>query len=176
MIEKLRVWEAVKREMKEYQFIVGAESQPKWDVLQKIAINAAVSGRFKCNTSSEEYVEAASTVIEADARGVDTDSSWMTDAQGRRLGRQIPLIEAYTPVLEALRVYFGDRFVPNLNVLHGTTFDMCTSPARRACAKWLHARRVIWKRSWCRPSRRWRPPASSQSFRFTAQVKSSRAF
>jgi 3-keto-5-aminohexanoate cleavage enzyme len=54
----------------------------------------------------------------------------MTDKQGRRLDRDIPPVEAYTAVLEPLRARFGNDFVPNLNVLHGTTFDMCMSPAR----------------------------------------------
>ena len=43
MIEKLPLWEAAKRELEEYQFIAGAELQPKWDVSEKVAINAAVS-------------------------------------------------------------------------------------------------------------------------------------
>jgi 3-keto-5-aminohexanoate cleavage enzyme len=130
MIEKLPLWEAAKREMEEYQFLAGPELQPKWDVSPKIAINAAVSGRFEKTTSLEEYVDAASSVIEAGACGVHIDFSWMTDKQGRRLDRDIPPVEAYTAVLEPLRARFGNDFVPNLNVLHGTTFDMCMSPAR----------------------------------------------
>jgi uncharacterized protein (DUF849 family) len=130
MIEKLPLWEAAKREMEEYQFLAGPELQPKWDVSPKIAINAAVSGRFEKSTSLEEYVDAASSVIEAGACGVHIDFSWMTDKQGRRLDRDIPPVEAYTAVLEPLRARFGNDFVPNLNVLHGTTFDMCMSPAR----------------------------------------------
>ena len=46
MSEKLALWEAAKREMEVYQFAVEAEIQPKWDVPQKIAINAAISSRF----------------------------------------------------------------------------------------------------------------------------------
>ena len=130
MTEKLPLWEAAKREMEEYQFLAGPELQPKWDVPKKIAINAAVSGRFEKTTSLEEYVDAASSVIEAGACGVHIDFSWMTDKQGRRLDRDIPPVEAYTAVLEPLRARFGNDFVPNLNVLHGTTFDMCMSPAR----------------------------------------------
>jgi len=130
MIEKLPLWEAAKREMEEYQFLAGPELQPKWDVSPKIAINAAVSGRFETTTSLEEYVDAASSVIEAGACGVHIDFSWMTDKQGRRLDRDIPPVEAYSAVLEPLRARFGNDFVPNLNVLHGTTFDICMSPAR----------------------------------------------
>ena len=130
MIEKLPLWEAAKREMEEYQFLAGPELQPKWDVPQKIAINAAVSGRFEKTTSLEEYVDAASSVIEAGACGVHIDFSWMTDKQGRRMDRDIPPVEAYSAVLEPLRKRFGNDFVPNLNVLHGTTFDICMSPAR----------------------------------------------
>ena len=129
-MEKLPLWEAVKRETEEYQFLAGPELQPKWDVSPKIAINAAVSGRFEQTTSLEEYVDAASSVIEAGACGVHIDFSWMTDKQGRRLDRDIPPVEAYSAVLEPLRKRFGNDFVPNLNVLHGTTFDMCMSPAR----------------------------------------------
>ncbi|MFK4445367.1 3-keto-5-aminohexanoate cleavage enzyme [Caballeronia udeis] len=130
MTEKLPLWEAAKREMEEYQFLAGPELQPKWDVPQKIAINAAVSGRFEKTTSLEEYVDAASSVIEAGACGVHIDFSWMTDKQGRRMDRDIPPVEAYSAVLEPLRKRFGNDFVPNLNVLHGTTFDICMSPAR----------------------------------------------
>src|SRR3984957_4375824 len=135
MLEKLPPWEAAKREMEEYQFAVEAEIQPKWNVPRKIAINAAVSSRFGDGKQSkpmslENYVDAASSVIEAGACGVHIDFSWITDDQGRRLDRDIPPVEAYSAVLEPLRKRFGNDFVPNLNVLHGTTFDMCMSPAR----------------------------------------------
>ncbi|WP_207003747.1 3-keto-5-aminohexanoate cleavage protein [Trinickia mobilis] len=130
MVEKLSLWEAAKREMEEYQFIAGAELQPKWDVSEKIAINAAVSGRFESTTSLAEYVDAASSVIEAGACGVHIDFSFMTDEKGRRLDRDIPPVEAYSAVLEPLRSRFGNDFVPNLNVLNGSTFDECVSPAR----------------------------------------------
>jgi uncharacterized protein (DUF849 family) len=130
MAEKLSLWEAAKREMEEYQFIAGAELQPKWDVSEKIAINAAVSGRFDSTTSLEEYVDAASSVIEAGACGVHIDFSFMTDEKGRRLDRDIPPVEAYSAVLEPLRSRFGNDFVANLNVLNGSTFDICVSPAR----------------------------------------------
>src|ERR1700741_2900438 len=102
MIEKLPLWEAAKREMEEYQFIARPDLQPKWDVPEKIAINAAVSGRFEGSTSFEDYVDAASTVIEAGACGVHIDFSWMVDAQGRRLDRDVPPVEAYSAVLKPL--------------------------------------------------------------------------
>lgn len=130
MIEKLPLWEAAQREMEEYQFIAGAELQPKWDVSEKIAINAAVSGRFEDTTSFQAYVDEATTVIEAGACGVHIDFSFMTDKQGRRLDRDIVPVEAYKQVIEPLRARFGNDFVPNVNVLHGTTFDMCMGPAR----------------------------------------------
>lgn len=129
MAEKLPLWEAAKREMEEYQFLAEPELQPKWDVSEKVAINVAVSGRFEHGTSFQNYIDAASSVIEAGACGVHIDFSWMTDEQGRRLD-QLPPVEAYSAVLEPLRKRFGNSFVPNLNVLHGTTFDMCMSPAR----------------------------------------------
>ena len=129
MAEKLPLWEAAKREMEEYQFLAEPELQPKWDVSDKVAINVAVSGRFEHGTSFQNYVDAASAVIEAGACGVHIDFSWMTDEQGRRLD-QMPPVEAYSAVLEPLRKRFGNSFVPNVNVLHGTTFEMCMSPAR----------------------------------------------
>ena len=69
-------------------------------------------------------------VIEAGACGVHIDFSFMTDAQGRRMDRDILPVEAYKQVIEPLRARFGKDFVPNVNVLNGTTFDMCLSPAR----------------------------------------------
>jgi 3-keto-5-aminohexanoate cleavage enzyme len=129
MAEKLPLWEAAKREMEDYQFLAEPELQPKWDVPEKVAINVAVSGRFEHGTSFQNYIDAASSVIEAGACGVHIDFSWMTDEQGRRLDR-LPPVEAYSAVLEPLHKRFGNSFVPNLNVLHGTTFDMCMSPAR----------------------------------------------
>ena len=117
MIEKSPLWEAAKREMENYQFLAEPELQPKWDVSEKIAINAAVSGRFDGSTSFESYVDAASSVIEAGACGVHIDFSWMTDDQGRRLDRDLPPVEAYSAVLEPLKARFGNDFVPNLNVL-----------------------------------------------------------
>jgi 3-keto-5-aminohexanoate cleavage enzyme len=130
MSEKLPLWEAAKRELEEYQFIAGAELQPKWDVSEKVAINAAVSGRFGDTSSFKAYVDEATSVIEAGACGVHIDFSFMTDAQGRRMDRDLLPVEAYTQVIEPLRARFGNDFVPNVNVLNGTTFDMCLSPAR----------------------------------------------
>jgi uncharacterized protein (DUF849 family) len=130
MTEKLPLWEAAKRELEEYQFIAGAELQPKWNVSEKVAINAAVSGRFEDTSSFQAYVDEATSVIEAGACGVHIDFSFMTDAQGRRMDRDILPVEAYKQVIEPLRARFGNDFVPNVNVLNGTTFDMCLSPAR----------------------------------------------
>jgi 3-keto-5-aminohexanoate cleavage enzyme len=140
MLEKLPLWEAAKREMEEYQFAVEAEIQPKWNVPRKIAINAAVSSRFGDGKQSkpmslENYVDAASSVIEAGACGVHIDFSWITDDKGRRLDRDVPPVEAYSAVLEPLRTRFGNDFVANLNVLHGSTFDICMSPARAGLAE-----------------------------------------
>jgi 3-keto-5-aminohexanoate cleavage enzyme len=89
MIEKLPLSEAAKREMEVYQFAVEAEIQPTWDVPHKIAINAAISSRFGDGKQSkpmsiENYVDAASSVIEAGACGVHIDFSWITDDKGRR--------------------------------------------------------------------------------------------
>lgn len=45
------------------------------------------------------------------------------------------MVEAYSSVLEPLHKRFGKDFVPNLNVLNGTTFDICVSPARQGLAE-----------------------------------------
>jgi 3-keto-5-aminohexanoate cleavage enzyme len=140
MIEKLPLWEAAKREMEEYQFHAPVELQPVWTVSKKIAINVAVSGRFDGtenapSTSIQNYIDAASDVIEAGACGVHIDFTWVTDDKGRRLDRDLPPVEAYQSVLEPLRKRFGNDFVANLNVLNGTSFDMCVSPAREGLAE-----------------------------------------
>lgn len=139
----LPLWEAAKREMEEYQFHAPAEVQPKWDVPQEMAINVAVSGRFGDAleqpaghpTSIEDYLEAASKVIEAGACGIHLDFTFVTDHKGRRLDRDIPSTEAYAMVLEPLRKRFGHGFVSNVNVLNGTTFDQCVAPARAGQAE-----------------------------------------
>src|SRR5260370_26384392 len=59
----------------------------------------------------------------------------MGDGQGGRLDRDVPPVEAYSSVLEPLKTRFGNDFVANLNVLHGTTFDICMSPAREGLAE-----------------------------------------
>lgn len=140
MSEKLPLWEAAKREMETYQFHAPAEVQPKWSVPEKIAINVAVSGRFDGTehappTSIQNYIDAASDVIEAGACGVHIDFTWVTDDKGRRLDRDVPPVEAYSAVLEPLRKRFGNDFVANLNVLNGDTFDICVSPAREGLAE-----------------------------------------
>jgi uncharacterized protein (DUF849 family) len=135
------LWDAAKREMEEYHFVAGAETQPQWDIPKEIAINVAVSGRFESDeveehpTSIEEYVDAASSVIEAGACGVHIDFTWVTDNQGRRLDLDLPPVEAYGAVLEPLRKRFGTDFVANLNVLNGSTFDVCMSPAKAGLAE-----------------------------------------
>ncbi|MDQ8757432.1 3-keto-5-aminohexanoate cleavage protein [Sphingosinicella sp. LHD-64] len=136
-IEPLPLWEAARREMETYHFVAGADSQPKWDIPQTIAINVAVSGRFDEGqsgaghpTSIEDYVDAASEVIEAGACGIHVDFTWVIDNKGRRLDLDLPPVEAYGQVLEPLRKRFGYSFVSNLNVLNGKTFEECMSPAR----------------------------------------------
>ena len=110
---------------------------------EKIAINAAISSRFGDGKQSkpmsiENYVDAASSVIEAGACGVHIDFSWITDEKGRRLDRDVPPVEAYSAVVAPLRARFGNDFVVNLNVLHGATFDVCMSSGAcrigRSCA------------------------------------------
>ncbi|MQA13834.1 MAG: hypothetical protein GEV09_06550 [Pseudonocardiaceae bacterium] len=135
------LWEAASQETEGYAFVSDATSQPRWDVPEKIAINVAVAGRAGAVTSPdypvdiEEYLDAASQVIEAGACGVHIDFTWVTDSTGRRLDKDLPPTEAYGLVLEPLRERFGDSFVANLNVLNGSTFDECLSPARAGQAE-----------------------------------------
>jgi uncharacterized protein (DUF849 family) len=138
----LPLWEAAKNEMQEYQFVAPAETQPRWSVPARIAINVAVSGRFETDSegrsvpmSLEDYVDEASRVIEAGACGIHVDFTWVTDKKGRRLDRDLPPVEAYGSVLEPLRARFGKSFVSNLNVLNGATFEMCMSPAKSGLAE-----------------------------------------
>jgi 3-keto-5-aminohexanoate cleavage enzyme len=142
-MDAMPLWDAAKKEMESYQFVASADVQPKWDVPAKIAINVAVSGRFEVDPATgkhlpmsiEDYVDEASQVIEAGACGVHIDFTWVTDKKGRRLDRDLPPAEAYGAVLEPLRARFGSDFVANLNVLNGTTFDICMSPARAGLAE-----------------------------------------
>ena len=141
-MDALPLWDAAKKEMETYQFHAPAETQPKWSIPREIAINVAVSGRFSAATdahqhptSIETYVDEASKVIEAGACGVHIDFTWVTDDKGRRLDRDLPPVEAYGAVLEPLKKRFGNDFVPNLNVLNGTSFEMCMSPAKAGFAE-----------------------------------------
>ncbi|MCM2393726.1 3-keto-5-aminohexanoate cleavage protein [Streptomyces albipurpureus] len=135
------LWEAARTEMEEYAFVADATLQPRWDIPEKIAINVAVAGRAGLPASpdypvdAEEYVDAASQVIEAGACGVHIDFTWVTDSKGRRLDKDLPPTEAYGLVLEPLRARFGNDFVANLNVLNGSTFDECLSPATAGLAE-----------------------------------------
>lgn len=136
------LWEAARAEMDGYAFVADAELQPPWDVPEKIAINVAVAGRAGAGTGTadypvdvEDYVEAASQVIEAGAAGVHIDFTWVTDSHGRRLDQDLPPTEAYALVLDPLRERFGDGFVANLNVLNGSTFEECMSPAKSGQAE-----------------------------------------
>ncbi|MHB9849067.1 3-keto-5-aminohexanoate cleavage protein [Streptomyces krungchingensis] len=135
------LWEAARAEMEEYAFTADPRLQPQWDVPRKIAINVAVAGRSGDVDSAdypvdvEEYIDAASSVIEAGACGVHIDFTWVTDSKGRRLDKDLPSTEAYGLVLEPLRKRFGNDFVPNLNILNGKTFDECLGPIRTGQAE-----------------------------------------
>ena len=128
------LWEAAQQELAEYAFTAAADVQPAWDIPDRIAINVAVAARSTIGSASEvlidveDYIEAASGVIEAGACGVHIDFTWVRDSRGRRLDRDLPPSEAYGLVLEPLRERFGDSFVANLNVLNGATFDDCMGP------------------------------------------------
>lgn len=124
------LWDAARQELESYAFHAAPTVQPQWTIPRKIAINVAVAGRAGTGpVDVEEYVDAASEVIEAGACGVHIDFTWVTDSTGRRLDKDLPPTEAYGLVLDPLRARFGDGFVANLNVLNGSTFDECMSPA-----------------------------------------------
>ena len=142
-MEPMPLWEAAKKEMESDQFSATAESQPTGDIPAEIAINVAVAARLEASegsspnpsTSLENYVDEASKVIEAGACGVPLDFTFVTDNKERRLDRDLLPVEAYNAVLEPLRARFGCRFIANLNVLHGSTFEECMSPACAGLAK-----------------------------------------
>lgn len=135
------LWDAARAEVEGYAFVADPSVQPPWDVPSKIAINVAVAGRSAPGGSPdypvdvEEYLDAASQVIEAGAVGVHIDFTWVTDSKGRRLDRDLPPTEAYGLVIDPLRQRFGNGFVANLNVLNGATFEECMSPARAGMAE-----------------------------------------
>jgi 3-keto-5-aminohexanoate cleavage enzyme len=135
------LWDAVRREAEGYAFVADPSIQPKWDVPKTIAINVPVGGRAGAAVGADypvdvdEYVGAASEVIDAGACRVHIDFTWVTDSQGRRLDQDLPPTEAYGLVIDPLRERFGDSFVANLNILNGKTFDECLSPARAGLAE-----------------------------------------
>ena len=136
------LWDAVRQEEESYAFVAEASSQPQWDVPETIAINVAVAGRAGSGVKEagypvdvEEYVDSASEVIEAGACGVHIDFTWVTDSKGRRLDKDLAPVEAYGLVLDPLRSRFGNGFVANLNILNGSSFEECVSPARAGLAE-----------------------------------------
>ncbi|SFO50164.1 Uncharacterized conserved protein, DUF849 family [Pseudonocardia ammonioxydans] len=130
------LWDAARREMEEYQLAAGFELQPRWDVPEQIVLHTAVSGRSGIGaTSLEEYTAEADAVISAGAAGVHLDYTWVQDAAGRRLDKEITPVDAYRSVLEPLRKRHGTGFVSDCNVLNGSTFDECMEPARAGLAE-----------------------------------------
>ena len=128
------LWEAARQEAEGYGFL-GNYEQPKWNIPDTIGISCAVSNRFGEDaengasiSSVEQYVDEASAVIEEGAFSVHIDFTWVTDKDGRRLDK-IPPTEAYQMVLEPLRKRYGYSFMADLNVLNGSSFDECMSPA-----------------------------------------------
>lgn len=128
------LWEAARQESEGYGFL-GNYVQPKWDIPEKIGISCAVSPRFDESSdhghvasSVEAYIDEASAVIEEGAYAVHIDFTWVTDEKGRRLD-QLPPVEAYQMVLEPLRKRHGYSFMSDLNVLNGSSFEECMSPA-----------------------------------------------
>ncbi|WP_370326631.1 hypothetical protein [Euzebya sp.] len=135
------LWDAARDEMEAYAFVADPSVQPPWEIPESVAINVAVAGRSGGAAVDgypidvEDYVQAATEVIEAGACGVHIDFTWVTDSHGRRLDKDLPPVEAYGLVLTPLRERFGDGFVANLNVLNGATFEECLSPATAGLAE-----------------------------------------
>jgi uncharacterized protein (DUF849 family) len=127
--------------MEEYAFTANAQIQPAWDIPAKVAINVAVASRAALGTEAEtpvdvtDYINEASSVIEAGACGVHIDFTYVTDSKGRRLDKDVPPTEAYGLVLQPLRERFGNDFVANVNVLNGKTFEECLSPITAGLAE-----------------------------------------
>src|SRR5579871_4531185 len=135
-VQPLGLWEAQRRELEEYQFASGLRQQPPWDIPDTLAVQVALAGRFSSEegtqhpTTLEGFIADAAAVIEAGASGIHVDYGWIVDQSGRRLDRDLSPVEAFSAVLGPLRDRFGDRFVANINVLSGNSFDECMSPAR----------------------------------------------
>lgn len=134
--EPLPLWEAAERELREYKFAGELRIQPKWDIPEKIAIQVALAGRFSKEQETEHavtldgFLASAGEVIEAGASGIHVDYGFLVDDEGRRLDRDFSPLESYRAVLDPLRERFGNRFVANINVLNGETFEECMEPAR----------------------------------------------
>lgn len=144
--EPLPLWEAARKEMEHYHFMGSLLDQPKWDIQNKMSIFVAVSGRAAAGVpgaderqfprSIDEFIDAATEVLEAGATGLHIDFTFVEDRKGRRIDSgEIPMVEAYGMVLEPLRARFGKSFVSNLNVLNGKTFEECVAPARAGLAE-----------------------------------------
>jgi 3-keto-5-aminohexanoate cleavage enzyme len=130
------LWEAAERELREYQFVSDLTAQPRWEIPDKMALNVAIAGRFSQDkgtqhpTSTEEFLSDAGDVIDAGATGIHLDFGFLYDDAGNRLDLTVPPAELFGSVINPLREKYGRRFVSNVNVLSGKTFDDCMSPAR----------------------------------------------
>jgi uncharacterized protein (DUF849 family) len=145
MTTTTNLWDAARREMDEYKLAADLSLQPRWEVPEKIAIHTAVSGRLAQEsreaaggsfpTSLDSFVEASAQVIDAGAAAVHFDYTWIEDPSGRRLDRDLTPVEAYRTVVDPLRERFGNQFIVDCNVLNGTTFEECVSPATEGIAE-----------------------------------------
>ena len=130
------LWEAAEREFREYRFVSDLPSQPRWDIPKKMALQVALAGRFSQNkgtqhpTSVDEFLDDARAVIGAGASGIHLDFGFLYDEKGDRLDLTVPPVELFGSVINPLREEYARRFVSNVNVLSGKTFDDCMSPAR----------------------------------------------
>ncbi|MDW8022087.1 MAG: 3-keto-5-aminohexanoate cleavage protein [Nitrososphaerota archaeon] len=141
---KLGLWKLAAEEMKEYKFLAPLTELPPWDVPDKVVIKVAVSGRTAVPgftgeegfpSSIEQFIKASSEVIEAGAPSVALDFTWVRDSSGKRLDIDYKPVDAYRMVLDPLRRKFGRRFVADLNVLNGETFDDNMAPVREGLAE-----------------------------------------
>lgn len=130
------LWEAAERELREYKFVSDLPSQPRWDIPKKMALQVAVAGRFSQDkgtqhpTTVDGFLRDAREVIAAGASGVHLDFGFLYDDGGNRLDLTVPSVELFGSVINPLREEYGRRFVSNVNVLSGKTFEDCIKPAR----------------------------------------------
>lgn len=118
--------------------------QEKWEIPEKVIINAAISGRSATEEESQsgkfprnvpEFVEAADEVISNGAAGVHFDLGNLADASGQALDQGKRTVDVYREILVPLRKKHGNDFVADLNILRGRSFKENLSPVVEGLAE-----------------------------------------